>query len=248
MKPLSPGAAADPDVTEGARRVAVPVEGSDGPAAPALESASGVEVGPAAAEVGESEAAAALRLLGLDLSLTSSGWALPAQDAVQTGMLRPGSRLSGAARLSWVCERVAELVGEGPDMVSLALIEGYSFGSQGRATFSIGELGGAVRMTLHRLGVPFVEVPPAVLKKFAVGSGQASKDEVLLAAARRGGELFTGSSNDEADAFWLLAAGYAAAASRSHSVSPLLRMPAAQVAALEQVDWSALDGVLAALR
>jgi crossover junction endodeoxyribonuclease RuvC len=185
-----------------------------------------------------------LRLLALDLSLTSSGWARQGVGVVETGALRPGPRLSGAARLAWVCDRVVELMGTGEDRMSLVLLEGYSFGSQGRATFSIGELGGSVRLTLHRLGVPFVEVPPAVLKKFAVGSGQASKDEVLLAAARRGGDAFVGSSNDEADAFWLLVAGYAAAALRSASVEPLLRMPALQVAALEQVDWGPLVEVL----
>ena len=185
-----------------------------------------------------------MRLLALDLSLTSSGWARRGDGVVESGTLRPGGRLSGAARLAWVCDRVVELVGEGEGRASLVLLEGYSFGSQGRATFSIGELGGSVRLTLHRLGVPFVEVPPAVLKKFAVGSGQASKDEVLLAAARRGGDLFVGSCNDEADAFWLLVAGYAAASVRDAGVSPVLRVPASQMAALEQVDWSGLELVL----
>jgi hypothetical protein len=197
-----------------------------------------------------------LRLLALDLSLTSSGWARLDGEVVASGTLRPGTKLAGAARLAWVCDRVVELLncecdsegdGEGDGKsgrVSLVVLEGYSFGSQGRATFSIGELGGAVRMTLFRLGVPFVEVPPAVLKKFAVGSGQASKDEVLLAAARRGGDRFVGSSNDEADAFWLLAAGLSAGSLRSPAVKPLLKMPAAQVAALEQVDWEPLTTAL----
>jgi crossover junction endodeoxyribonuclease RuvC len=211
---------------------------------PVVPSSDGVPVGVPGVVVVPAEGPS-LRLLALDLSLTSSGWALPDGEVVASGTLRPGSKLSGAARLAWVCDRVVELVGEGDERVSLVLLEGYSFGSQGRATFSIGELGGAVRMTLFRLGVPFVEVPPAVLKKFAVGSGQASKDEVLLAAARRGGDMFVGSSNDEADAFWLLVAGYAAAAARSVSVVPLLRMPAVQVAALEQVEWGPLVGVLA---
>jgi crossover junction endodeoxyribonuclease RuvC len=216
---------------------------SAGPGVPPEASEEQVAVTEALATV----AAGGLRLLALDLSLSSSGWArrpVSAGEPVESGTLRPGAKLSGAPRLAWVCDRVVELVGDGDERVALVMLEGYSFGSQGRATFSIGELGGAVRMTLFRLGVPFVEVPPAVLKKFAVGSGQASKDEVLLAAARRGGERFVGSSNDEADAFWLLVAGYAAAAVRSCSVSPLLKMPAAQVAALDQVDWEPLVEVL----
>lgn len=189
-----------------------------------------------------------LVVVGLDLSLTCSGWARAAGASIEFGTLKPGAKRSGPERLAWVCDRVSELVGEpSPAHAPVVVLEGYSFGSQGRATFSIGELGGAVRMTLFRLGVPFVEVPPAVLKKFATGSGQASKDVVLLAAARRGGERFTGSSNDEADAFWLLVAGVQAAVQRGAALSPLLQMPAAHIEALGQVDWTPLEDTVALL-
>lgn len=241
-------------------------------------------------------------VLGLDLSLTSSGWARLVDGRVVTGTLRPPVGLRGAARLSWVCDRVDGLVdGSSPALalgqksagaagecvpnashqlrtdglqldrgsdgvvdgvvggagsaaaddadgshaapVGLVVVEGYSFGSQGRATFSVGELGGAVRVKLFERGVPFVEVSPAVLKKFATGSGSAGKDGVLLAAARRGGKLFAGMSNDEADAFWLLAAGYAALASRGVG-GELVGVPTLQSGALEKVDWRPLDGLL----
>lgn len=207
-----------------------------------------------------------LTVLGLDLSLTSSGWARMVGDRVVTGTLRPGGKLSGAARLSWVCREVSALVdGSSPRLlqggggsagdpvagagvvqgvapVDVVVVEGYSFGSQGRATFSVGELGGAVRVALFDAGVPFVEVPPAVLKKFAAGSGSATKDEVLLAAVRRAGGVFAGMSNDEADAFWLLAAGYEALVSSGSGVR-VVGVPAGQVEALGAVDWSAVSGV-----
>lgn len=191
-------------------------------------------------------------MLGLDLSLSSSGWALPPAEPdgpVLTGTLRPAASSTGAARLSWLAGQVGLLVsGEHPALtggpsgrrVSSVVLEGYSFGSKGRATFSVGELGGAVRVLLFDAGVPFVEVSPAVLKKFATGSGQASKDEVLLAAARRAGGLFVGMSNDEADAFWLLQAGLIGTGG-----SAVVDVPAAHRAALSQVDWSPLGGTAA---
>lgn len=193
-------------------------------------------------------------LMGLDLSLTSSGWArMDGSGGVVSGTVRSGSSSRGAARLSYVCSVVEGLVdgscaelsssGVRAERVSGVVVEGYSFGSQGRATFSVGELGGAVRVRLFEMGVPFVEVSPALLKKFAVGSGQASKDEVLLAAARRGGSLFSGMSNDEADAFWLLVSGYEYLASRGVG-GRLLPVPAVQAAALSKVDWSPFEGLV----
>jgi crossover junction endodeoxyribonuclease RuvC len=56
----------------------------------------------------------------------------------------------------------------------LVVIEGYSFGSQGRAVFDIAEPGAGVRFLLYRLGIPFADVPPATLKKFATGKGRSS--------------------------------------------------------------------------
>jgi Holliday junction resolvasome RuvABC endonuclease subunit len=61
---------------------------------------------------------------------------------------------------------------------------------------------------LWQQGVPTAIVPPSNLKKYAVGIGggpKASKDAVLIAAARRW-PTFEG-RNDEADALWLAAMG-----------------------------------------
>lgn len=60
-------------------------------------------------------------------------------------------------------------------------IEDYAYGiSAGKTNcvFQLGELGGAVRYQLMSHGVPFVEIPISVGKKFATGSGSAKKDQV----------------------------------------------------------------------
>lgn len=110
----------------------------------------------------------------------------------------------------------------------LVVLEGYSFGSRGRAVFDIGELGGVVRLALYRRGIPYVDVPPAALKKYATGRGNAPKEEVLAAAIRRLG--YTGHDHNESDAMWL----YAMAQDRYLGYS---RVPSTHRAALDAVAW-----------
>lgn len=55
-------------------------------------------------------------------------------------------------------------------------IEGYSFGSRGRALFQIAENGGILkyRLTRHKYEI----IPPANIKKFATGKGNADKEKM----------------------------------------------------------------------
>ena len=138
------------------------------------------------------------RVCGLDLSLQQTGYATPDGDH---GLIRPSSR-SGIERLAWIRNQVMKI--EHDHRVELFAIEGYSYGSKGRAVFNIGELGGVIRTALWDAGVPYVDVPPATLKKYACGKGNANKDLVRDAARDRMG-LTAGVSNDECDAVWLRA-------------------------------------------
>jgi crossover junction endodeoxyribonuclease RuvC len=133
------------------------------------------------------------RILALDLSLTSTGY------AHSGGTGRIASKKTGVERLHEIREAVRSLVLT--TQAEAAVIEGYSFGSQGRAVFNIGELGGVIRLLLHDMGVPYTEVPPSTLKKWATGKGNANKDTMLETAIRK--YAFEGHGNDEADA-WLL--------------------------------------------
>ncbi|MGH6920762.1 MAG: crossover junction endodeoxyribonuclease RuvC, partial [Geminicoccaceae bacterium] len=121
----------------------------------------------------------------------------------------------------------------------IVVIEGAAFGvARGNALVSLGELRGVVRVALFEAGLPVVEVAPASLKRYASGRGNASKADVLVAAVKRLG--YTGSSDDEADALWLLAM---ALDQYDEIRSPV---PKAQREALSRVGWPAATALVAA--
>lgn len=170
-----------------------------------------------------------MRAIGLDLSLSATGVCGPEGACV----LRPGKR-AGMERLAWLRDEVMALcctggIGNkrGTD-ADLVAAEGYAFGRHNQA-HQLGELGGVIRLALWEAGIPVVEIPPATLKKLATGHGNASKGEVLAAAIRRLG--YEGHDDNEADARWL----YEAAAQR-YGFSDV-RLPAAQVEAIEGLEW-----------
>lgn len=175
----------------------------------------------------------AIRILALDLSLTATGWAWRDDTGKKlAGTLKP-KKMAGPERLAWVRDKVLDLLDESG--ATLVVIEGYSFGSKGRAVFNVGELGGVIRCALHDAGVEFVEVAPSTLKKYATGRGNAPKDEVLVAAVRRLG--YGGADNNEADALWLLCAVSDALG------GPLVEMPKVNRSALDVLGLCALEDV-----
>lgn len=135
-----------------------------------------------------------MRILGLDLSLTETGVCGIDGSLCQTNRIR--SKARGPQRLIEIRDAVSELLLD----VDLVVIEGYSFNSKFSHAHALGELGGVVRVALHEHDVAWLDVSPAVLKKWATGKGNADKDTMLTAAVRAG---FQGSNNNEADAWWL---------------------------------------------
>ena len=147
-----------------------------------------------------------MNVVGLDLSLTATGVAWPDGRTSTLALTTKGvERLD--AFYGWAGTSVAEWTLHagviGP--IDLAAIEGYSYASKNQA-HQAGELGGVIRLALHHVGVPFIDVPPTTVKLYATGKGNAHKDEVLAAAIRAGchGSVTT---TDRADAWWLRAIG-----------------------------------------
>lgn len=161
-------------------------------------------------------------VVGLDLSLTATGYANDAG----TGTLTAAPK-KGCARLALLRDLVS-LECRDADLV---VVEGYAFAARNSHAHALGELGGVIRLALHEAGVPFVDVPPASLKKYATGKGNANKGEMLAAAIRRLG--YEGASDNEADAMWLRAMGLDALG------CPVVKLPETHRAALAKVDWSA---------
>ena len=163
------------------------------------------------------------RILALDLSLTRSG---VCRNSGKTQVVMAGA-LRGMQRVDTILRELQAIVAA--DCAELVAIEGYSYGSQGRAVFNIGELGGCVRLLLYRLRVPFVDVPPSSLKKWAVGKGNAPKDAMIAEAVRNFD--FPGCDNNEVDAYLLWAMAKHA---YGQPVKPTTKV---QAEALTKVDW-----------
>jgi crossover junction endodeoxyribonuclease RuvC len=167
-------------------------------------------------------------VMGLDLSLTSTGVSCDGRTWTIAAKSKGAQRLYDIrARL-----RVDVAANHHPGVV----IEGYSFASRNSQAHSIGELGGVVRLLLHDLGIPYVEVPPTVRAKFATGRGNAGKNEVVSAVSARTGIVWDGAGGDDrCDAYILEEMGRAVLGRQRHD------WPAANLAALEKIDWSELE-------
>lgn len=164
-----------------------------------------------------------MRLLALDLSLTGTGWAAAIDEyGVET---EPG-RLRGAERLTewagWLLYMIYEEA-----RPHVAVIEGYSYASKNQA-HQIGEWGGVARYILHDHFVPFVEIPPPTLKKYATGRGNAPKPDMRMELYKRSG--LDVADDNAVDALWLLALG------RQLTGDPLWDMPKANCEALAKVE------------
>ena len=73
----------------------------------------------------------------------------------------------------------------------LIAIEGFSYASKGAKLFEIAYLGWRIREELQHIkeqdGIPWIEVAPTQLKKFATGDSQAPKEVILQQVYKRWG-------------------------------------------------------------
>jgi Holliday junction resolvasome RuvABC endonuclease subunit len=166
--------------------------------------------------------------LGLDLSLTSTGYAY----GENTGVISFDK--SGPERL-WLIKREIESLIIA-NSVQAVILEGYSFASRSGQAFSIGELGGVIRLLLWDIGIPYVTVPPTCRAKFATGKGNASKNEVISSVSARTGVVWQNpGADDKCDAWILQEMGLA------HIGNARFNWPAQNIDALNKVDWTPLD-------
>lgn len=164
------------------------------------------------------------RIIGLDPSLTSFGFALvnPAPGIAPTlTRLRPKTR--GHERLALILQTVTAMAAE----CDLAVMEGAVLVAKGGGEnrLALAGLHWQVRHRLWEIGVPYAVVAPTTRAKYITGNGAAGKEDCLIAVLKR----FPGavvSGNDEADALTLAAMG------AEYLGFPLAPMPAAATALL----------------
>ncbi len=164
------------------------------------------------------------KVIGLDLSLTSTGIAL----TNGTTVVIKGAADLGDWRLCRIRDAVAHTIDT--DKPDLAVIEDLP--THGKAAGLTGMVHGAVRSLLIEREVPYALIAPATLKAFATGKGSGDKTPMAIAALKRAGREFEGDKGgDQCDAWWLRAAGL------QWLGVPEFELPAAQVARLDKAKW-----------
>lgn len=141
-------------------------------------------------------------ILGLDLSLSSTGWAILHPDGrTATGLITPDGDLT--CRLVSIRAALDDhLAHPAVEMIVIEdLIRNPRFGGT-----ALGMVHAVCRLAIYdayyrRVCPRVLYVPPATLKTLATGKGGAGKAEVLASAIRRLG--YDGHSDDCSDAAWL---------------------------------------------
>lgn len=131
-----------------------------------------------------------MRILGLDLSLTSTGYVVLDDDQVVWHGSVGSTTLHDVDRLEyfdrWIRETLApaKMVLGRDDFVA---IEGYSYGSPQAHTraFGIGELGGVMKLAIHQAGIPMHIIAANTWKKVLCGKGGLAKDLVRVELFKR---------------------------------------------------------------
>lgn len=165
--------------------------------------------------------------LGLDLSLRATGAALLSTENMETTTVRTltsPATLKGHERLFHLRSSLERLVTG--KSITLATIEGYSFGSKNNQ-FYLGEWGGVARLCLHEAGVPYIVVPPTSLKKWTTGSGNADKIAMAVATYEQFGLKFD--DDNQCDAFNLAVLGTA------YGGEPIVKLTADRKKILDQI-------------
>lgn len=160
-------------------------------------------------------------VIGLDLSMTATGVALP--DGTTLTIKPKGT---GDGRLLYIRDQIGQAV-RGTD--ALIVLEDMPARLMANAAKAVGFVHGAVRSLLLEEGFAYAAVSPATLKSYATGKGNADKTGMAMAAYKRAGLEFA--DDNQCDAAWLRWAGL------DHLDHPEFSLPAAQRERLAKVAW-----------
>jgi len=181
-----------------------------------------------------------LNIIGLDLSLTSTGlaevhdWSLANVHRLKTKGHRGMTVAETSARIAWLVDEIDAWV-DGDD-VDLAVIEAPSFGSKFGNPHERGGLWWSVAQRLVGREIPVATVSPQGRAKYATGKGNSKKDVVEAAVRSAYTDVAwpTGKCDDIADAVILAAMG---ARHLGEPIDPWVDSLPAQLAAMDGASW-----------
>lgn len=144
-----------------------------------------------------------MRILGLDLSLRSTGYVLLDEEQVVWRGLVGSETLREADRLAMFDSWIRGAIQDHELAMAYAAIEGYSYASHKTNLPQLGELGGVIKLALHDHGIETRVISPGTWKKVLCGNGGLDKKDAAVEIYKRYGVEFP-RSQDILDA-WAVA-------------------------------------------
>lgn len=146
-------------------------------------------------------------VIGIDPSMTCTGVvSYGSAERIRTTGKRTDTLTDRSVRMRAIADRINYIITVGDDPVDLVVIEGPSYASRDAGQWDRAGLWWSIVQPLLMGGTPVAVIPPACLKKYATGKGNAPKDQVMLAASKRYPNLGI-VDNNTADAAVLYAMG-----------------------------------------
>lgn len=123
--------------------------------------------------------------VGIDQALNKIGvCVLLGGASVNLHLIRTPRNLRGTERLTFLRDQLQAQLGPYQGQITHAALEAQSLGSLGDID-QLGQINGIVQVVLADLGVAHpLLVPPATLKKFVTGHGNASKSRMMQASIK----------------------------------------------------------------
>jgi Holliday junction resolvasome RuvABC endonuclease subunit len=167
-----------------------------------------------------------VNVIGIDPSLTGTGMASVDGDLSTITSKPHGDTLTD--RHDRLLDIIADALPLRDDPVDLVVIEAPSLGqSRQGGTLDRNGLWWLLIHELHLAHHTVLDVPPATLKKYATGKGNATKPDMRMALFQRAG--IDCRDDNQVDAWWLRALGH-------HVLGqPLVDLPKAHTAALDRL-------------
>ena len=142
-----------------------------------------------------------MNFLGLDLSLTSTGFYLISRDEHKKDeyceiCTKPDDFCDDISRSDYIAHAIIDRIKN--ENITFIALEDYFTGKQPQSVIKLATLGTVVRIRLMDAGYAFMPFVTSQIKKFETGSGVAPKDNMLNSVFKKHG-LDT-SSNNIADA------------------------------------------------
>lgn len=155
------------------------------------------------------------KVVGLDLSLNSTGLCVMEENSVFTKTITPDKNQTMDNRVNDILKEILCHV----DKDTHVFIEDYAYASfPGSSSVTIlAEINGVIKHALWSKFIPYYKVPPTTLKKFLTGSGKAKKEDMKLKGYIKYGREFK--TSDEVDAFVLAEIGALICGVRNRTLS-----------------------------